>query len=368
MSSNHNTQPQKLDSNMVIKELQGEWQWFSPLASPFRVVGFPWLQEEGVYRRLPLQPREGLPSAVDKLANCTAGGQIRFRTNAKRIAVRVQLGGTSSMDHMPATGQNGFDAYIGEPGRERYAGTSRMKLQSTSYECVLFEGPDGEKVRTVTLNFPLYQSVVEVAVGLPPEARVEYDSSYDVHGRLVFYGTSITQGGCAGRPGLAYTQQAGRRLRREVINLGFSGNGKGEPQLAKVIREISNVDVFIMDYEANCTTDRYCETLEPFIRLYREKQAEVPILVLSRIPYAKEQFDPSITRERIFRRDFAKHLVEKMNREGDSLIFFGDGSGLLGKRYDECTVDGVHPNDLGFTMMANRIVPMLQKIIGFKGK
>lgn len=366
MTSNQKMQPNKLDSNMVIKQLHGEWKWHSPLSAPFRVLGFPWLQREGVYRRLPLHPQEELPAAVDKLANCTAGGQIRFRTNARRVAIRVQLGGVPSMDHMPATGQNGFDAYIGEPGRERYAGTTRMKLNSDSYVCILFDGAAGDKLQTVTLYFPLYQSVVEVAVGLPPEAITEYDPSYENSGRLVFYGTSITQGGCAGRPGLAYTHQLGRRLKREVVNLGFSGNGKGEPELARIIRELDRVDAFVIDYEANCSTDRYCATLEPFIRLYREKQPEVPILVLSRIPYAREHYDQAKQQERLFKRDFANQVVELLKAEGDAYIFFGDGSKLLGRRYDECTVDGVHPNDLGFTRMANGIYPLLQKILSIK--
>ncbi|MBE1442057.1 SGNH/GDSL hydrolase family protein [Paenibacillus sp. OAS669] len=366
MTRNQPFRAHQLDANMAVRKAEGEWSWYTPLALPFQVLGFPWLREEGLFRRLPIRPVEPLPAAVDRLANCTAGGQIRFRTNADRLAIHVRLGGPASMDHMPATGQNGFDAYIGEAGRERYAGTSRMKLSDTSYECILFEGAKGGKLRPVALHFPLYQSVLEVEIGLPPEALVEYDASYDGQGRLVFYGTSITQGGCAGRPGLAYTQQLGRRLKREVVNLGFSGNGKGEPELARIIRSIERVDAFVLDYEANCSTDRYCETLEPFIRLYREMQPEVPILVLSRIPYARESYDPSKRKERIVKRDFARHVVERLNQEGDSLLFFGDGSGLLGRSYDECTVDGVHPNDLGFTRMAQGIYPMLKQILSEK--
>ncbi|ULL15901.1 hypothetical protein DVH26_16495 [Paenibacillus sp. H1-7] len=364
MSWSSNVQPQQLDPNMRTHSLQGDWEWYSPLTPPFQVYGFPWLAEEGIYRRLPLNPKEALPSAIDRLANCTAGGQIRFRTDAERVAVRVRLGGTASMDHMPATGQNGFDAYIGEPGRERYVGTSRMKLHESGYECILFSGSKPDKLRTVTLNFPLYQSVSEVAVGVAAGAAIEADETYRSRGRIVFYGTSITQGGCAGRPGLAYPQQIGRALAREVINLGFSGNGKGEAELAAVIGTISRVDCFVVDYEANCSTELYMQTLEPFIRQYRSAQREVPILVVSRIPYAKELLDRSVTAERKKRLVFAKEVVGKLYRDGDERIAFVDGSRLLGKRYDECTVDGVHPNDLGFTRMANGLLPAIQKIIG----
>ncbi|GIP33339.1 SGNH/GDSL hydrolase family protein [Paenibacillus sp. J2TS4] len=354
---------QLLDTNLLIKPLQGEWKWHSPLSAPFKVLGFPWLEKEKVYRRLPLTADHTLPEAVDKLADCTAGGQIRFRTDAPRVAIRVKLRGPASMNHMPATGQIGFDAYVGEPGQERYIGTSRMKPGERQYESMLFEGDKPDQLRTVSINFPLYQGVTEVRVGLPPEAVIEADEFPGSGGRLVFYGTSITQGGCASRPGLAYPQQIGRRLQREVINLGFSGSGKGEAEVAKVIRLIPNVDCFIVDYEANCTTELYGRTLETFLSLYREKQPLVPILVVSKIPYVKELVNGIARQERIARKRIAINLVRKLNQAGDDRVFFFDGNRLLGDRFDECTVDGVHPNDLGFTRIAESLIPVLSQIL-----
>lgn len=363
MSVESQTLFQLLDTNLLLKQPKEAWKWHSPLSAPFKVLGFPWLEQDRVYRRLPLPPNHALPEAVDKLADCTAGGQIRFKTDAQRVAIRVKLRGPASMDHMPATGQIGFDAYVGEPGQERYIGTSRMKPREKHYESLLFEGDKPDRLRTVTLNFPLYQSVTEVMVGLPPEAALEADDFPSSRGRLVFYGTSITQGGCASRPGLAYPQQIGRRLQREVINLGFSGSGKGEEEVARVIRLIPHVDCFIVDYEANCSTELYGRTLEPFLRLYREEQRLVPILVVSRIPYAKEQVNSISRQDRMERKRIATELVRKLNEAGDDRVFFCDGDRLLGERYDECTVDGVHPNDLGFTRMAESLIPVISQIL-----
>ena len=90
--------------------------WYSPKDGPFHIAGFPWLQQDGVYRRLPVKPEHTLPPAVDELADCTAGGQIRFQTDSSRLSVKVRLTGTADMNHMPATGQCGFDCYIGMPG------------------------------------------------------------------------------------------------------------------------------------------------------------------------------------------------------------------------------------------------------------
>ncbi|MHA6483467.1 SGNH/GDSL hydrolase family protein [Paenibacillus sp. strain BS8-2] len=347
---------------MEISGLQGNWSWHSPLQLPLQVYGFPWLNEEGVYRRLPLNIH-GLSEAIDQLANLTAGGQIRFKSNTNRLAIRVMAGAYAQMDHMTATGQSGFDVYIGEVGQERYVGTSRIKWDGQCYEALMFDGENMDTNQTITINFPLYQQVLEVAVGLPPHASIERDDSLEHRGRLICYGTSITQGACASRPGLAYTQQLGRMLSREVINLGFSGNGRGEAQIAEIIGTIEHVDAIIIDYEANCTTERYRETLETFLAICRRHHPSVPVLVVSRIVYAKEFIIPSERTDRRQRRTFARKMVMKLNHEGDDRLFFIDGEKLLGSRFDECTVDGVHPNDLGFSRIAKGIYNKLRKII-----
>lgn len=352
-----------LDTNQLIPPFQGEWKWHSPLQPPFQIYGFPWIEKDGAYRRLPQQCRTQLREAVDRLSECTAGGQIRFRTDAGRMAIRVKLAGPASMDHMTAIGQCGFDAYIDEPGNERYVGSSRLKPSDQQYEAILFDGDLPNELRTITLNFPLYQSVQELEIGLPVDATVLKDTGFGNNGKLVFYGTSITQGGCASRPGLAYPQQIGRSLQREVVNLGFSGNGKGDPAVAKIAREIPNVDGMIIDYEGNCTTELYRATLQPFVELYREKNPFVPILIVSRIPYATELISNQKRLDRLERKRIAFELVQELKRQGDKQIFFLDGETLLGDRYDECTVDGVHPNDLGFTLMANSISDVLRTIL-----
>jgi hypothetical protein len=138
---------------------------------PVPSAGFAWFADDRVYRRLPLHPPAPLPSAVDQLANATAGGQIRFRTDSTQVAVRVRLAGAANMPHMPATGQCGFDAYLGGPGGQRYYLTTKHDPARLDYEfllCDLERGPSYE----LTLNFPLYQGVEALEVGLEPGAMV----------------------------------------------------------------------------------------------------------------------------------------------------------------------------------------------------
>ncbi|MHB9133179.1 MAG: SGNH/GDSL hydrolase family protein [Armatimonadota bacterium] len=359
---------EKYDANMRTAGIgSAQPRWYSPMESPFQLAGFPWFAQDRKYRRMPVQPTHPLPEAVNGLADCTAGGQIRFITDSARLFIRVRLMGPANMVHMPATGQCGFDCYIGAPGQQRYCSTTGYPLQETEYEIKFFELPSRE-MRHITLNFPLYQGVEEVAVGVDDGAQVLPPAPYDDDRPVIAYGTSITQGGCACRPGSVYTNILSRRINREFINLGFSGSGKGEPEVARTIAEIPNPGCFILDYEANCvSTDTLQQTFPNFIAILREAHPTTPILVVSQIKFAGELFMPVALHTRLERLAFQRDVVEKLRRAGDRRISFLDGSGLLGENFDECTVDSVHPTDLGFMRMADGLTPVVREILRENG-
>lgn len=354
----------QLDENMRIREARSQQlAWYSPLEHPFHIAGFGWLREEGRYRRLPVKPKWEIPDPVDRLADCTAGGQIRFATNAVSLSVKVKLTGAANMYHMPATGQCGMDCYIGGPGQQLYYGTAVYDHRLTEYESVIFSDTN-EEHRTITLNLPLYQGVEEVWIGLNEGAQVDAPPAYDSSKKIIVYGTSITQGGCASRPGMCYTNILSRRINMEFLNFGFSGNGKGEPELARILAQIEDPACLILDYEANCvSTELLQQTLPDFISIYREKHPSVPILVISRITHAKEKFDASMAQARAERKQIQSQTVEKRRSMNDALVYFCDGSELLGDDAHECTVDGSHPTDLGFLRMADGLTPVLQRIL-----
>ena len=337
--------------------------WRQPSDPPFRLAGFPWFDQDGVFRRLPLTLPEELPQAVDALANCPAGGQVSFRTDSPRVAVRVSLAGPANMVHMPATGQCGFDLYTGPPRAQRFHTASKYDHRQTAYELVLFEHPDAVP-RTFTLNFPLYQGVMEAQIGLVPGARVGPPPPYSLPGRVVIYGTSITQGGCASRPGMAYTNVLSRALNVEIVNLGFSGSGKGEPAVCRAFAQIPNPLLYVLDYEANAKGgEPLMETLPQNIRILREAHRDVPILILSRIAFARDLTHAQSLQERERSRDLQSQLVATLRQKGDPQLHFLDGSTLLGADFDECTVDGVHPTDLGFMRLAKGLEPEIVRIL-----
>lgn len=354
----------KFDKNMDFPNSQlNGLRWTSPQNSPFCVSGFAWYQKDNIYRRMPLNPNYPLPVAVSSLANHTAGGQIRFQSNTKQLAIRVKLTGSVYMSHMAGTGQCGFDCYIGTTGCQYYVGTAKFSQSKSMYEYQFFNMEKSE-MRNITINMPLYQGVKDVQIGLDTDAEILPPVPYANNKRIIVYGTSITQGGCASRPGMAYTNILSRRLNYEFINLGFSGSGRGEADVAKTVAEIESPACYILDYEPNCiSTALLKKTLPEFVKILREQHKNVPIIVVSTILSSGDNYSSKIIQSRLEKYEVQSKLVDELQKTGDANIYFIDGSKLLGTDFDECTVDGLHPTDLGFYRIANNLEPILRKVL-----
>ncbi|HOS42992.1 MAG TPA: SGNH/GDSL hydrolase family protein, partial [Armatimonadota bacterium] len=219
-------------------------------------------------------------------------------------------------------------------------------------------------VRPVLFNFPLYQGVAAVEVGVNEGARVLPPAPFADPRPIVVYGTSITQGGCANRPGMAYTNLLSRWLNREVVNLGFSGNGWGDEALARCMAEIADPACFVLDYEANAHLERLKETLIPFIGALRAAHPAVPILVVTKIRFSYELAHADALEGREACKAFQQDTVAALRAQGDTHLHFLDGSTFLGEDWEECTVDGVHPTDLGFWRIAQGMAPVLRRLLG----
>ena len=159
---------------------------------------------------------------------------------------------------------------------------------------------------------------------------------------------------------MAWTNILSRKFNQEFINLGFSGNGCGEPALAHLMCQIAHPHVFILDYEANAGTSLN-KTLPIFIRILRETHPKIPIVVMSRVVFARDRFYPKLESQRVRSVKFQRQLVSKLRAKGDRHIFFIDGGKI--ERFEESTVDGVHPTDLGFIQIADHVADTLKTIL-----
>ncbi|MBO7328671.1 MAG: SGNH/GDSL hydrolase family protein [Lentisphaeria bacterium] len=357
----------RYDAAMRTRNAEGDCiDWYDIDHPQFRLSGLAYYSRGGVMRRLPDDPK--LPEAVRFLSHHTAGVRLDFKTTSKQIRLRVKLSHSSHMDHMAQTGSCGFDLYSGAPGKNFLVGTARFPFDADAYETTLLpNGFQTEKMRDFTLNFPLYSGVEKIEIGFDEKSEIAAPEPWSDSCKMVFYGTSITQGGCASRPGMVYSSLLGRALNRQVLNFGFSGNGKGEKIVAEYLADIEDVGVFVLDYEPNAKPDGIRATLNEFIDTLRQKHPDTPIIVMSSLRFNQELVfteDTEVQQKDLAESaKFQRREVERRRRAGDGKIFFVNGASLCGKNWHEFSVDGCHQTDLGFYVISERLLPKLKKIL-----
>ena len=332
-----------------------------------KIYGLYWFNEDKRYHRLSKKLDNILPElegSVDVLAGNSSGGIVAFYSNTNVLKIKVKLSFKFHMGHMPYTGQAGFDLYIGNNYQDmKFYRTSNFDFNKNEYEFTFFNHPAlSSDNKLYVLNFPLYATVEELLIGVNPDCNITPCLDlFKTEDKIVFYGTSITQGGCASRPGMSYTQILSRMLGIECLNYGFSGNGKGHIEIALALSEIQDVKMFVLDYEANVTFDRLKATLDNFVKCLREKYPTVPIVIISKIMMYLEFHDSDYIKNEKKIRNYQKNYVKNSNDEN---LYYIDGSKVLGKNnISEKTVDGCHPTDYGFISMSDYLYPIIKKIL-----
>ncbi len=341
----------KIDKNFAVPAAinKEDVVFYNAEGAPFKVYGVSYDGE--CYRRLPEAVAKTVSNRVHTLSAHTAGGRIRFATDSSYVAIRAVMPLIGRMGHFAFSGSAGFDLYA--DGKFVKTFVPSVKMQG-GYESVVELG--STQMRNITINFPLYSTVASLEIGLQQTATVAPHPDYSIEKPVVFYGSSITQGGCASRPGNCYTAILSRRLDFDHVNLGFSGSGKAEKEIAEYIASLP-MSVFVYDYDHNAPDDDYlAETHERMFRIIREKQPELPIVILSKPKFELPEIDMK-------RRTVIKATYDNAKAAGDRNVYFLDGPALMAMAEGEGTVDGVHPNDLGFASMAKALEPLLAEIL-----
>ena len=329
--------------------------------APFQIFGvLPADEQEPYYRRMPQTIADQVSPGVADLNHHTAGGHVRFRTDSPYVSLHAVQSAVCLMSHMTVCGIGGFDLYAkaddDDPElQEYYVGTFRPPFQLDKGFDAIVRLPD-RRMCTFTLNMPLYGGVNEMYVGLDKDSVLEAAPERR-RKAVAYYGSSITQGGCASRPGNSYQAILSRALDCGQVNLGFSGNGKGETPVAEFIAGLE-LSAFVMDYDHNApTTEHLLATHEPFFRTIRKAQPQLPVIFVSRPPMLNDQ-------DAAERLDVITRTYQKALDEGDKHVYLINGGEFFDAFAGDCaTVDGVHPNDYGFVLMALGILPTLEKAL-----
>ncbi len=333
-----------MDMSFVDKRVKIETEikkdglvFYDAASEPFGVYGVYYDGEK--FRRIPQELGNTLGGWHISLSRNTAGGRVRFRTNSPYIAIHYE-GDMGQMPHFAFTGSCGFDIYVGT----RYAGTfvptdgKTMGYESICEFCC-------DEMREVTINLPLYSEVEKLYIGLDENATVEPPTEYKITKPVVYYGSSITQGGCASRPGTCYQGHITRRFDCDHINLGFSGSARAQVEIAEYIANL-DMSLFVYDYDHNADDPDFLEaTHERMFNIIREKNPDLPIIMMSRPKFYLD--DSELKRVEIIKKTY-----ENAKAKGDKNVYFIDGRDLCKFCGNEGTVDNCHPTDYGFASMA----------------
>ena len=326
---------------------------FTHLDAPLKVFGVPFFEQTKVFNRLPQEVREQIPS-LDFLGRRTPGARIGFRTDAPEFTVEFTLETLKPDIGMALFSCQSVEVLIGDRKNHRFAGLVTPPDYNTKTCSKTFKKSD--EMEDVLLLLPRNEIISEVKVSIPDEANIEAPTPYK-YGPILYYGSSITEGGCCCRMANAYNALLSLWLDVDYYNFGFSGSAKGEPEIADYINTIE-ISAFVYDYDHNAPSVEHLEnTHYPFYKRIREKNPNIPIIMMSRPNFGYWPDDGD-------RRAVVKSTYEKAKAEGDNNVYFIDGELFFGTEDREaCTIDTVHPNDLGFYRMAKVIEPVLKEAL-----
>ncbi len=355
---------QEVDKNFAIalNLSRTDVRAYNVCEEPFKIHGLiPRIDGDDRFRRMPKEIADSVNEGVAWLHSNTAGGRVRFKTDSDYIAICASIPPerVGRMCHFPLTGSAGFDLYTEIDGRQVYLKTFVPPYDMEDGYQSEFDVPDAE-MREYTINFPLYSDVLELSIILSDTADVLPAEEYKYSKPVVYYGSSITQGGCASRPGNAYESIVSRVLGCDHINLGFSGNAKGEDIMAEYVASL-DMCAFVYDYDYNAPTPEHLKaTHGRMFDIVRKAHPDIPIICVSR-PISRLHEDAEERRQIII------NTVKSAKENGDKNVYFIDGADFGKKAYvaDSISVDGCHPNDLGFACMAEVIGEKLKEIMNW---
>lgn len=320
----------------------------------FDLYGVYYDQTEGQFRRLHKDLADKVSAQVKCWGACTSGGRIRFRTNSSTIGLEATYPALVRFSHMPDTGCGGFTLLKKTDKGYKLINTFRLDLGKEVLNQTI--SVDGGVMTEYILFLPLYNTVGSIKITLDKNATVTGGEKYRDVKPILYYGSSITQGACASRPDNSYQALISKWNNIDFVNLGFSGGAKAEELMVEHILSY-DVSLFVLDYDHNApNVEHLKKTHYKLYKRYREVHPDTPILIMSkpdyeRYPHNKERFK------------VVQETYKRAKEEGDNNVYFIAGKDLFGKKDREnCTVDGTHPNDLGFYRMAKKIYKKIIEI------
>ncbi len=322
------------------------------------VEGRGWADQERKkwFDRLPAKAEGKVTPAVWGLSRDSAGMMVRFKTDAKAIYTRYTLTKTNlAMPHMPATGVSGLDLYArNDKGEWRWVQVTRpgsAKVETT----IISDLAPG--LREYAAYLPLYNGIESLAIGVPAGAQFE-GLAPRAEKPIIFYGTSITHGACASRPGMVHTAILGRRFDRPVLNVGFSGNGRMDAAVGDLLAEI-DAAAYVIDCLPNMGPADVTAKCVPLVKQLHAARPNTPIILVEDRRFTNDWITPGKKKFHDDNHAALRAAYDQLQKEGVTKLSYIPGDHLYGDDTEGAT-DASHANDLGFMRQADVFEPVLR--------
>lgn len=352
----------EVDKNMIVntKIDVTDFRFYDVRHAPFELYNFYDPQNQPVFRRLPKDVAEATSAGVAILSQKTSGGRVRFSTDSEYIIIKTKQFAFGRAVHIPFVAGAGFDLYEDTDADSRFVRAFLPIADMTDgYDQIIHLG--SRQMRYFTIHFPIHSGVESLCIGIQEDAALGEGKKYLNEKPIVIYGSSIVHGSGATRPGLNYPNLLCRRLNRNVVNLGFSGRAKGEEAIVNYMAGL-DMEVFVCDYDHNAPNVEHLErTHRPLYDAIRAKNPDLPFIMISRPnPATNLTILPALYQ----RRDVILDTFRYACSLGDKHVYYIDGETFfLGRYENDCTVDGVHPNDMGYNLMADGIEAVIRRAL-----
>lgn len=340
-----------------------EIDWYDAGKAPLSLYGFEKEENGLISCRIPQEIARNISDEVYDMRAYGAGGRIRFGTDSGSVWIKAEYGTGRVPTICSYCFSYGFDLYLcDQSGKENFCHTFRIPedFDGKTFSSV-YQADNGSTISYYTLNFPCFAEVTDFRIGIERGSKLTAGKSYVNDKPVIFYGSSITHGVAASRPGNTYEAFLSQKYNVNYLNYGFAGAARGELQMAEYLAGKA-MSAFVCDYDHNAEDVGHLQkTHYSFYEKIRERHPDISYIMISRPDFFK---DPKQNSER---RAVIMESYERAQKCGDSNVYFIDGETLFeGAFAQSCTVDGCHPNDLGFYRMAEKIGGQLTAA-GFKG-
>lgn len=347
---------------LLLKSLFASSQTVYYDASEFPLIGKITSETETRYERLPAYLKDNVSRpAIWSLGKNTSGLAIRFNSNSTSISAKWEVLKDVKMNHFTETGIKGLDLYAWENNKWQFVNTARPTAKQNEQEII---STMTAKDREFMLFLPLYDGLISLSIGIDSLSSISapHTNLPVTKNPIVVYGTSITQGGCATRAGMSYTNILTRWMNREFINLGFSGNGQLDYEIAEVMAKRKDAGLFILDFIPNVTEPKIKERTKHFVNIIRKENPDTPILLVESIIFPHSVFSTSTADILSVKNSALRAEFEEMKKAGDNNLYYLNSDNLISKD-GEGTVDGVHLTDLGFQHLAYTLLKEIKTIL-----